>query len=95
MKLSRKRIEMIKRNENGAFDEIYLTYYKLVKYVIYELVKNDSDAEDLAQDVFVKVFLKIDLHKGLYLENFLVLLIRLLKVICCCRLLLLILLLIM
>lgn len=60
MKLSRKRIEKIKQNENGAFDEIYLTYYKLVKYVIYELVKSDSDAEDLTQDVFVKVFLRID-----------------------------------
>lgn len=60
MKLNRKRIEMIKQNENGAFDEIYLTYYKLVKYVIYELVKSDSDAEDLTQDVFVKVFLRID-----------------------------------
>ena len=60
MKLDRKKMELIKLGDKKTFDEVYLTYYKLVKYIIFDIVKNHDDAEDLSQEVFVKVFQKID-----------------------------------
>ena len=60
MKLDRKKVELIKLGDKKTFDEVYLTYYKLVKYIIFDIVKNHEDADDLSQEVFVKVFQKID-----------------------------------
>lgn len=60
MRVDKKSIELIKKGDRKIIEELYLSYYKLVKYKIYEIVKNNEDAEELTQNVFVKVFSKID-----------------------------------
>lgn len=60
MRVDKKNIELIKRGDRKIIEELYLSYYKLVKYKIYEIVKNNEDAEELTQNVFVKVFSKIE-----------------------------------
>lgn len=39
-----------------TFDEIYLEYHKMVYNLALQYVQNTDDAEEIAQDVFVKVF---------------------------------------
>ena len=49
-------ISTIKALQNGdhkAFEEVFLTYFDKVKYLLTGLLKSESDAEELAQDIFV------------------------------------------
>ena len=39
-----------------AFQEIFMRYYPKVRYFVLGLVKSDEDAEDLAQDIFAKLW---------------------------------------
>lgn len=60
MKIDKKSIMLIKQSDRKTIEYVYSSYYKLVKYKIYEIVRNNEDAEEITQDVFVKVFEKID-----------------------------------
>ncbi len=40
------------------FEKIFKTHYSSVKYFIFFLLKSEQDAEDLAQDVFTKLWCK-------------------------------------
>ena len=51
--------ELIKRVRNGdidAFEEIIAKYEKRVFSLIYNVLKNENEIEDVAQEVFVKVY---------------------------------------
>ena len=51
--------ELIKRFKNkdiSAFEEIYNMYSNQMKSVIFNIVKNDEDTEELVQDVFIKAW---------------------------------------
>jgi RNA polymerase sigma factor (sigma-70 family) len=51
--------EIISRVLNGdvmAFKILVKQYEKLVTYMVYKLVQNKEDAQDLCQDVFMKVY---------------------------------------
>lgn len=48
--------EALKNGDHKAFEAIFLAYYKRVKYFILGLVKSEEDAEELAQEVFVKLW---------------------------------------
>lgn len=51
--------ELIKRAKNGeksAFEEIIGLYEKKVFSTIYYMVKNEHEVEDIAQEVFVKIY---------------------------------------
>lgn len=39
-----------------AFEEIFMRYYPKVRYFVLGLVKSEEDAEDLAQDIFAKLW---------------------------------------
>lgn len=39
-----------------AFQEIFMRYYPKVRYFVLGLVKSEEDAEDLAQDIFAKLW---------------------------------------
>ena len=59
--------ELVKRVKAGdidAFEDIIAKYEKRVFGVIYNMLKNDNDIEDIAQDVFIKVYRNIDKFKG-------------------------------
>ena len=59
--------ELVKRVKNGdidAFEEIIAKYEKRVFNLIYNVLKNDNEIEDVAQEVFVKVYKNIDKFQG-------------------------------
>lgn len=39
-----------------AFEEIFMRYYPKVRYFVFGLLKSEEDAEDLAQDIFAKLW---------------------------------------
>lgn len=63
MKLNQTKINLIKNKDIKTIEEIYNKYYKLVQFIIYKNIKSHQDIEDLSQEVFVKVFNKIDTYK--------------------------------
>lgn len=42
--------------DEKAFEKIYLNYYKKTLYFITGLIKSEHDAEELAQEVFIKLW---------------------------------------
>lgn len=64
-------IETVKALQHGdhkAFEDIFLTYFDKVKYFLNGLLRSESDAEELAQDIFVNLWVNrqiIDPQKSL------------------------------
>lgn len=53
-------IEQAKLGKQDAFTELYNRHYKLIRYIIYDIVKNDDVADDLLSVTFTKAFARID-----------------------------------
>lgn len=60
MKIDKKTVELIRMGDTKTIEAVYLSYYKLVKYRVLEMVHNNEDADEITQNVFVKVFSRID-----------------------------------
>jgi len=56
LSLDRCLIERIKQGDLEAFDELYRRYLKPIYGYVYRRVNHRGDAEDITQDVFVRVF---------------------------------------
>jgi len=57
MDLGKEYMEQIAKGDIDAFDKIFILYNSSVKNFIYGLIKNDDDAQDLAQDIFYKLWI--------------------------------------
>ncbi len=57
-------IEQLKQGDGAAFKTIVDTYQNMVYNACLSIVKNEEDAEDLAQEVFVQVYQSIKSFKG-------------------------------
>ena len=57
-------IEQLKQGDEAAFKTIVEQWQDMVYNTILGIVQNETEAEDLAQDVFMKVFEKISSFKG-------------------------------
>lgn len=57
-------IEQLKKGDEAAFKAIVTQWQDMVYNTILGLVQNETEAEDLAQDVFVKVYESIGSFKG-------------------------------
>jgi RNA polymerase sigma factor (sigma-70 family) len=57
-------IEQLKKGDEAAFKAIVEQWKDMVYNTILGIVQNETEAEDLAQDVFIKVFEKISSFKG-------------------------------
>ena len=57
-------IERLKQGDEIAFKTIVEQWQDMVYNTILGIVQNETEAEDLAQDVFIKVFEKISTFKG-------------------------------
>ena len=57
-------IEQLKQGDETAFKVIVEQWQDMVYNTILGIVQNETEAEDLAQDVFIKVFEKISTFKG-------------------------------
>jgi len=49
-------IEQFKEGDLSAFDELMSKYSRKVRYLAYRMTNNYEDAEDITQEVFVRVF---------------------------------------
>lgn len=50
-------IEALKNGDHKAFEEVFMAYFDKVKYLLNGLLRLESDAEELAQDIFVKLWM--------------------------------------
>jgi len=57
-------IDRLKQGDETAFKTIVEQWKDMVYNTILGIVQNDTEAEDLAQDVFIKVFEKVGTFKG-------------------------------
>lgn len=46
----------LKNGDHDSFERVFLFYFNKVKYFINGFIKSESDAEELAQEVFVRVW---------------------------------------
>ena len=51
----RSLIERIMAGDGDAFKEFVSRYQRLVSHIVFRMVANNSDREDLCQDIFIKV----------------------------------------
>lgn len=58
--LESQAIAAVKRGDRNAYDYLVAKYAKRVVSVAWGIVRNAADAEDLAQEAFVKAFQSID-----------------------------------
>lgn len=66
-KMNKVSIKRIKEKDERYFEQIYNEYYPLVKYVVFDILKDMEDTKDICQDVFYTVYNKIEQYNG---ENF-------------------------
>ncbi len=59
-------IERCKAGDMLAFEEIVHQYERLVYATAYRMLNNHSDAQDVSQEVFIKVYKKLDSYKPTY-----------------------------
>lgn len=53
-------INQAKQNDEKAFSKLYDMHYKLIRYIIWDLVKDEEVTNDLLSVTFTKAFKKID-----------------------------------
>jgi len=57
-------IRLAHQGDDEAFSLIYRSYSELVRRVCLRMLRDSAEAEDAAQDVFLRVFLKINTFRG-------------------------------
>jgi RNA polymerase sigma-70 factor (ECF subfamily) len=57
--IDRELIEAVMAGEKKAFAELYDRYGPLVRAICYDTTRNLTEAQDLAQDVFMRVYEKL------------------------------------
>lgn len=55
----RQLVADILQGRKGAFEELLQAYKKLVVHIVFRMVYNSADREDICQDVFFKIFQKL------------------------------------
>ncbi len=56
----RELIQAVFAGENTAYEKLYDRYAPLVRAICYDTTRNLADAQDLAQDVFMRAYEKLD-----------------------------------
>jgi RNA polymerase sigma-70 factor (ECF subfamily) len=57
-------VERLKRREEEAFQELVETYKQRVFFIALRIVRDEDQASDVAQEVFVKVYKSIEKFQG-------------------------------
>lgn len=57
-------LERAREGDNDAFQELYQMAYGQNLNVIWKIVKNDQDAQDILQDTWIKIYKKLDQIQG-------------------------------
>jgi len=59
-------INRFQRGDEGAYNQLYNRFHQKLFNYIYYMIQNKRDAEDILQNVFVKVYRKKDLYNSKY-----------------------------
>lgn len=54
--IEKKVFDLLKQGNHQAFEKIFITYFNNVKFFIQSFIKSNSEAEGLAQDIFLKIW---------------------------------------
>ena len=57
-------IERVLKGDTNAFSHLINKYKDMVFTLVIKIVKNQEDAEEVAQDSFIKAYQKLDSFKG-------------------------------
>jgi len=57
-------IERVRQGDVNAFEQLVKAYERGVYTIAYKLLKNSEDAQDAAQEAFVKAYSKLDTFRG-------------------------------
>ena len=60
MATDRELVKRVQNGENQAYTELFRKYYQDIYAICISMVKNPQDAEELAQEMFVLAYLKLD-----------------------------------
>lgn len=60
MSINKKIISQLKKRDEKAFDAVYYQYVNLIYHIIYRLVENKNDADDLTQDTLIQMMASIE-----------------------------------
>lgn len=52
-------VEKVVKGDRNSFNEIVENYKKLVAHIVYTIIKNPNDRDDLCQDIFMKVYVNL------------------------------------
>ncbi len=50
-------LERLQKGDQKAFDRVFIAFYSRIKVFIRAIIKSEADAEDLAQDIFAKLWI--------------------------------------
>lgn len=65
-------IELIRNGDKRAFDDVFLTHFKSLHAYAFTMIKERDDAEEIVQNVFVRIWTKrTQLKPDGYLKSFL------------------------
>lgn len=65
-------LERLKKKDEKAFDRIYYKYIALIRYIVYDIVHNIEDTNDICQITFTKFYQNINNYKGGNLKYYLI-----------------------
>ena len=64
MELSETIIDRLQQGEKQLFGQLIEMYQDRVYGLSFQLMKNEDDANEVAQNTFIKIYKKIKLYKG-------------------------------
>ncbi len=56
IQLNKFLLKLLKNGNEKAFKEIFKYYYDIILAFVYKLTKNSSEAEDIVQETFIKLW---------------------------------------
>lgn len=54
--MKKTEVELLRDGNHKAFENVFVTYFPKVKVFIRRIIKSETEAEDLAQDIFIKLW---------------------------------------
>ena len=58
MNLEEEYLKKLEKGDHQAFNALFMLYYPKVKNFLFGFIKNDDEARDMAQNIFLKIWTK-------------------------------------